>query len=246
MNNTTDMRESKMASSTTSNNKVQVTSWLGCEHIGSESLSDMEILHCREGTNHDLLEGVDVGMSELVAGAESNVIQAELQGRGVRGHLVPVPHGGRSQGRGEGHQVGHHCEEIRLYNFGRTGSLHKQLQITNHSSVSLQAVSTKVTGQVSESYTQISKHSLFSMTDLLKIFESGPRIQAHYINDVAKALMEQVQEEKEEASFQFFSRSVHCRFVSIGKQAFLGLVVRIHEKRVPVLFCRAVHSAATK
>ena len=75
------------------------------------------------------------------------------------------------------------------------------------------------------------------MTGLLKTFESGPRIQAHYINDMAKAVMEvvkQVREEKEEASFQFFSRSVHCKFVSIGKQALLGLGDRIREKRVPV------------
>ncbi len=87
------------------------------------------------------------------------------------------------------------------------------------------------------------------MTDLLKTFESRTRIQAHIINDLAEAMVEvvkQVREEKEEASFQFFLRSIHCRLISIGKQAFMGLVEKIREKRVPVLFCRAVHSAAIK
>ena len=68
-------------------------------------------------------------------------------------------------------------------------------------------------------------------------------------SNVAEVVMEvvkKVREEKEEASFQFFPRSVHCRFVSIGKQAFLGLVEKIHDKRIPVLFCRAVRSAATR
>ena len=66
--------------------------------------------------------------------------------------------------------------------------------------------------------------------------------------NVAKVVLEvvrQVREEKEEASFQFFPRRIHCRSVSIGKQSFMGLVEKIHEQRVPVLFCRAVQSAAT-
>merc|ERR1711940_34416 len=171
-----------MSSSTSSNkaeDTVQVTSWLGCEHFGSESLSDREILHYGEGTTHDFLEGVDDAKPELAAVAESDVLQAELQGRGVRGHSVHVPKGERGQGRGEGQQEGQYCEGSRLFSCGRTGSVLNQLQITGHSSVSLQSASTIVTGQVSESSALIFKHSPFSMTALLKTFESGTRIQAH-------------------------------------------------------------------
>ena len=51
--------------------------------------------------------------------------------------------------------------------------------------------------------------------------------------------------EKKETSFQLFDKSVHCRLMGIGRQAFTDLVEKIHKQRVPVLFCRAVLSAAT-
>ena len=129
MKSTTDMSEIWMASST---------------EVTVQSLSDGKILHYREGTNHDFLEGVDDAKPELAAVAESDVLQSELQGRGVRGHPDHVPQGERSQGRGEGQQVGQYCEGSRLFSCGRTGSVLIQLQITGHSSVSLQAASSQV------------------------------------------------------------------------------------------------------
>ena len=68
-------------------------------------------------------------------------------------------------------------------------------------------------------------------------------------SSVAAVVMEfvrKVREEKDEASFKFFPRSLHCVFVSIGKHTFMNLFGQIHIKKIPVLFCRALHSAATK
>ena len=62
---------------------------------------------------------------------------------------------------------------------------------------------------------------------------------------VVLEVVSRVREEKQEASFQFFPRSVHCRLIGIGRQTFMDLVEKIHTHRVPMLFCRAVQSAAT-
>ena len=64
--------------------------------------------------------------------------------------------------------------------------------------------------------------------------------------EVVMKFVRKVREEKDEASFKFFPRSLHCVFVSIGKHTFMDLFGQIHIKKIPVLFCRALHSAATK
>ena len=64
------------------------------------------------------------------------------------------------------------------------------------------------------------------------------------VAEVVLELVRKVREEQGEASFKFFPKSVHCVLVSIGKHLFMDLVEKIHFKQV--LFCRAVHSAATK
>jgi len=232
---TTVMRKSKKASSSSSpssspsssaksTDTFQVTCWPGSEHIGSESLSSRRSLHHVEGSNLDLHE-------------------AALHGRGVREHLERGPEGGRSQVRGEGHRDGQHWAETRLFTCERTGSGLNQLQITSHSSVTSQAASTEITGQVPKFSTQKSKHSPFSMIDLLKFFESGPRIQAHVINGVARWVTYGGTHMMTLGKLTYETQGV-CTADSflLGSRLSWAWWRKFHK----VLFCGTVQSAATK
>ena len=58
------------------------------------------------------------------------------------------------------------------------------------------------------------------------------------VDQVGLEVVRKVREEKQEAAFQFFPRSIHCRFISIsplisiGRQAYLEFVEKIHASLV--------------